>query len=134
MATRQRLSAHFTVEEFDCHDGTKVKSRDYEGLKYLCRVYLEPLRKKYGPVKINSGYRPAGYNARIGGASKSYHIYDIHQNDQAADISCRKGGPRDWHRTLSAIRKTKRNGRGGLGLYGSFVHCDLREYQADWSG
>ena len=41
MATRHRLSKHFTVEEFDCRDGTKVQARDYDGLEYLCRVYLE---------------------------------------------------------------------------------------------
>jgi hypothetical protein len=49
VATRHRLSKHFVVEEFDCHDGTKVSARDYNGLEYLCRQFLEPLRKKYGP-------------------------------------------------------------------------------------
>jgi uncharacterized protein YcbK (DUF882 family) len=135
MATRHRLSEHFTVEEFDCRDGTKVDSRYYGGLEYLCRVYLEPLRKKYGAVHVNSGFRTASYNRSIGGASQSFHIYTIHDTgDQAADIQCRKGGPRDWHRTLNTIRKTKRNGRGGLGLYPSFVHVDLRDYTADWRG
>ena len=135
MATRKRLSPHFTVEEFDCRDGTKVQPRDHDGLEYLCRVFLEPLRKRYGPVHINSGFRTRAYNAKIGGASKSFHVYTDHDgNDQAADITCQKGGPRDWHRTLNSIRADKRNGRGGLGLYGSFVHCDIRDYKADWKG
>jgi len=135
MATRKRLSPHFTVEEFDCRDGTKVKPREYDGLEYLCKTFLEPLRDRYGPVTVHSGYRTRSYNAKVGGASQSYHIYDIHDgNDQAADISCRKGGPRDWHRTLNAIRQTKRSGKGGLGLYSTFVHCDLRDYPADWRG
>jgi uncharacterized protein YcbK (DUF882 family) len=135
MATRHRLSKHFVVEEFDCRDGTKVMQRDYNGLEYLCRTYLEPLRKKYGPVHVNSGFRTAAYNARIGGASRSEHIYTMHDgNDQAADITCRKGGPRDWHRTANAIRARKRNGRGGLGLYSTFVHIDIRDVKADWRG
>jgi uncharacterized protein YcbK (DUF882 family) len=135
MATRKRLSKHFVVEEFDCHDGTQVASRDHDGLAYLCRTYLEPLRAKYGPVHINSGFRTRAYNARIGGASQSMHVYTMHDgNDHAADITCRKGGPRDWHRTACAIRVNKRNGRGGLGLYGTFVHIDLRDYKADWKG
>ena len=83
---------------------------------------------------MNSGYRSASYNAKIGGASKSFHIYDQHSNDQAADITCSKGGPSDWHRTAAWIRTNKRNGRGGLGLYDRFVHIDLREYRADWRG
>jgi hypothetical protein len=47
MATRHRLSKHFVVEEFDCHDGSKVQKRDYDGLEYLCRKFLEPLRTKF---------------------------------------------------------------------------------------
>jgi uncharacterized protein YcbK (DUF882 family) len=133
--TRHRLSKHFVVEEFDCHNGTKVQSRDYNGLEYLCRAYLEPLRKKYGSVHINSGYRTRAYNASIGGASNSYHVYTAHDgNDQAADITCAKGTPRDWHRTLNYYRRKKRNGRGGLGLYSTFVHVDIRDYKADWRG
>jgi uncharacterized protein YcbK (DUF882 family) len=135
MASRHRLSEHFTVEEFDCRDGSKVAERDYKSLEYLCRQYLEPLRRKYGSVRINSGFRTKAYNAKIGGASKSYHIYTDHDgNDQAADVHCQQGSPRDWHRTLNAIRTAKRNGRGGLGLYDSFVHVDLRDYKSDWKG
>jgi uncharacterized protein YcbK (DUF882 family) len=110
-------------------------ARDYDGLEYLCRTYLEPLRSKYGRVHVNSGFRTRSYNASIGGASNSFHIYTAHDgNDQAADITCAKGGPRDWHRTLNWIRNNKRNGKGGLGLYGRFVHVDIRDYKADWTG
>lgn len=133
--TRQRLSPHFTVEEFDCRDGTKVMARDYDGLKYLCRTFLEPLRKKYGRVTVHSGYRTRSYNSKVGGASNSYHIYNIHDgNDQAADISCTKGTPREWHTTLNRIRQLSRQGKGGLGLYPTFVHVDIRDYKSDWRG
>jgi uncharacterized protein YcbK (DUF882 family) len=135
MATRKRLSKHFTVEEFDCRDGTKVQKRDYDGLAYLCRTYLEPLRAKYGRVSVHSGYRTPSYNARVGGARGSYHIYSAHDgNDQAADISCAKGRPTDWLRTLAAIRQRERGGKGGLGLYRTFVHVDLRDYSSNWKG
>jgi zinc D-Ala-D-Ala carboxypeptidase len=135
MATRQRLSKNFIVEEFDCHDGTKVSARDYNGLKLLCRTYLEPLRAKYGSVTVLSGFRTISHNRQIGGASKSFHVYTIHDsNDQAADIRCVRGTPRDWHRTLSTIRARTFNGRGGLGLYNNFCHVDLRDYKSDWRG
>jgi uncharacterized protein YcbK (DUF882 family) len=135
MATRKRLSAHFVVEEFDCHNGAKVQKRDYDGLEYLCRQFLEPLRKKYGNVHINSGYRTKAYNASIGGASNSFHVYTSHDgNDQAADITCARGTPSDWHRTLNALRAKKRGGKGGLGLYRNFVHFDVRDYKSDWRG
>ena len=135
MATRKRLSKHFIVEEFDCHDGTKVQPRDYDGLAFLCRTYLEPLRTRYGSVTILSGYRTRSHNAKVGGAKNSFHVYTIHDgNDQAADIRCRGGTPRQWHRTLSILRRTKRNGRGGLGLYKTFCHIDTRDYKSDWRG
>jgi hypothetical protein len=102
MATRHRLSPHFVVEEFDCHNGAKVMKRDYKGLEYLCKTYLEPLRRKYGSVTIDSGFRTAAYNRSIGGATKSFHIYTIHDgNDQAADVRCARGTPRQWHATMN---------------------------------
>jgi uncharacterized protein YcbK (DUF882 family) len=135
MATRKRLSPHFVVEEFDCRDGTRVSPREYDGLEYLCRTYLEPLRKRYGVVHVHSGFRTASYNRSVGGATQSFHIYTIHDgNDQAADISCAHGSPTDWHRTLNWIRSEKRGGKGGLGLYPTFVHVDIRDYKADWRG
>ena len=60
--TRHRLSKHFVVEEFDCNDGTKVMKRDYDGLEYLCRQFLEPMREKYGSVHVNSGFRTRSDN------------------------------------------------------------------------
>ena len=135
MATRQRLSKNFIVEEFDCHDGTKVAARDYNGLKLLCRKYLEPLRAKYGSVTILSGFRTVSHNRKIGGASKSFHVYTIHDaNDQACDVRCVRGTPRDWHKTLNTIRRQEMGNKGGLGLYSSFCHVDLRDYKADWKG
>lgn len=137
MATRRRLSTHFVVEEFDCHDGTKVQPRDYAGLEFLCKTFLEPMRAKYGKVTVLSGFRPPAYNRKIGGASKSFHVYTIHDgNDQAADIKCARGTPRQWHSSLNWLRSRKRNGKGGLGLYvvSGFCHIDLRDYKADWRG
>lgn len=134
MATRHRLSPHFVVEEFDCHNGVKVQERDYNGLAYLCKQYLEPLRKKFGVVTVNSGFRTKTYNASIGGATHSFHVYTEHDgNDQAADVRCAQGDPTQWRNFLAGIRARKRSGKGGLGLYPAFVHVDIRDYKADWS-
>lgn len=133
--TRHRLSDHFVIEEFDCHDGTKCGSREYDGLESLCKVFLEPLRKEFGSVHINSGFRTPSYNASVGGATGSYHIYTQGDgNDQAADVTCASGSPSQWHSFLKKIRSEKRGGNGGLGLYSTFVHVDIRDYQSDWTG
>jgi uncharacterized protein YcbK (DUF882 family) len=135
MATRHRLSDHFVIEEFDCHSGERCGSREHNGLEYLTRKFLEPLRAKFGPVHINSGFRTVSYNRGVGGASNSFHIYTAHDgNDQASDVTCQRGTPKQWHAFLANIRATKRNGRGGLGLYPTFVHVDIRDEKADWRG
>lgn len=133
--TRHKLSEHFIIEEFDCNDGTKCGSREYDGLEYLCKTFLEPLRDAYGTVTINSGFRTPNYNAQVGGEPNSFHIYTAHDgDDQAADITCAKGTPSQWHSKLNSIRQNKRGGKGGLGLYSTFVHVDIRDYKADWRG
>lgn len=133
--TRHRLSKHFVVEEFDCHDGTRVTSRDHNGLEYLCRQFLEPMRDKYGACTVHSGYRTVTYNHRVGGVSGSFHIYPMHDgNDQAVDVSFRNGNPGQWHATANSIRHKKRSDNGGLGLYNTFIHIDLRDYTANWRG
>jgi len=135
MATRKRLSRNFTVEEFDCRDGTKVSRRDYAGLTYLCEQFLEPLRARFGRVTINSGLRSISHNRRVGGERNSFHCYTLQDgNDQAADITCAQGTPAQWHAFLAGIRARKRGGRGGLGLYRGFVHIDIRDYKSDWRG
>lgn len=134
-SSRYRLTDHFVVEEFDCNDGTKVSAREHDGLTALCQIFLEPLRAKYGAVTVNSGYRTPAYNASVGGASGSYHVYIDHDgNDQAADVVCAKGTPSQWHGYLHQLRASKRGGNGGLGLYSTFVHVDMRDYQSNWSG
>lgn len=135
--TRHRLSTHFVIEEFDCKDGTKVKHREYNGLEYLCHQFLEPMRTRFGPCSVHSGYRTMAWNRRVGGENNSFHIYPMHDgNDQAVDVSFARGTPSQWHAFANSIRQRKRKGKGGLGLYPNqgFVHIDLRDYPANWRG
>lgn len=133
--TRRRLSTHFVIEEFDCRDGTLVKPREYNGLEYLCRQFLEPMRAKFGPCSVHSGYRTVSWNSHVGGEPNSFHIYTMHDgNDQAADVSFARGGPNQWAAYANSIRQKKRGGRGGLGVYATFVHIDIRDYAANWRG
>jgi uncharacterized protein YcbK (DUF882 family) len=130
-----QLTKNFHSREFNCKDGTPVPRRDMNGLEALCRQFLEPMRKKYGRCTVHSGYRTRAHNARVGGEPNSFHIYTMHDgNDQAVDVSFARGNASDWHRTANWLRSRKRNGRGGLGRYSSFVHIDLRDYKADWRG
>lgn len=121
-----RLSPHFTVEEFACHDGTAVPVATRGMLSHLCADYLEPLRARWGPVTVMSGYRTAGYNRKVHGAPASYHVYRTVRQGVAADVTCKRGRPEDWHKTLAALNP------GGLGYYPDHVHVDNRAGHARW--
>jgi len=139
MATRHRLSPHFMIEEFDCRDGTHVPSAAIPALKELCVHILEPLRAKYGPATVNSGYRTTGYNRSIGGAAFSQHVYDDQPSSVAADVRFARGSVAQWARSARWRFNTKsvwrKRSRGGSGRYLSsgFVHVDSGP-RRNWEG
>jgi predicted nucleic acid-binding Zn-ribbon protein len=129
-----RPSPHFAYAEFDCRNGKKLPKEAEPAVKDWCERIGEPLRKKFGPVHINSAYRPSDYNASINGASNSVHIYDFPDRNfatVAVDITCETGSPAEWY----AFTEGKANGRG---LYATFHHADTRGRigwsDATWSG
>ena len=124
-----QLSEHFNVREFDCKDGTKVPVVAIPALRRLCLEQLEPMRAKYGACTVHSGYRHRAYNASIGGAQFSQHIYDDGPGSVAADVSFPRGRPQDWSATARA------NGAGGVGTYtrSNFTHVDNGP-RRDWTG
>ena len=131
---QDRPSPHFAYAEFDCRNGQDLPEAAEEAVKDWCRRIGEPLREGFGPVHINSAYRPASYNASIGGELNSVHIYDYAgRNFQAVavDITCTKDSPAEWY----AFTAGKADGRG---LYGTFHHADNRGRigwpDATWSG
>lgn len=130
-----RLSAHFRLGEFACRDGTRVPLSCFELLRAeLVEEVLEPLRDTFGPCHILSGYRHARYNAAIGGARDSRHIY-LPQAGRglAADVWFPRGGVGDWG-ALASRRLDRLGWGGGVGLYPSqrFVHIDTRRARARW--
>ena len=129
-----RPSAHFAYAEFDCRNGQELPKAAEPAVKDWCERIGEPLRKRFGPVHINSGYRPATYNASVGGEQNSVHIYDYPGRNfatVAVDITCETGSPEEWY----AFTTGKADGRG---IYATFHHADTRSRigwpAATWSG
>lgn len=115
----RKLTAHFKVKEFACRDGSDpIFIAD--GLPQL----LEQIRCEIGePVVINSSYRTPSYNKKVGGASRSRHLYG-----GAADIHAGGVDPMK----LARIAERLLGSRGGIGLYTWGIHVDLREKRYRW--
>lgn len=116
------LSKNFQVKEFACSD----KSDTIFIAPKLITV-LQKIRDHFGkPVKITSGYRTESYNNTVDGSSKySQHLYGT-----AADIKVTGVKPKD----VAAYIETLMSKSGGIGLYGTFVHVDVRPTKSRWNG
>jgi uncharacterized protein YcbK (DUF882 family) len=129
------LSAHFKSTEFFTHDASAPPTLARPAMVALCRVYLEPMRARFGQCLILSGYRHELYNQAIHGARNSQHVYEQNYESVAADLRFQKGNPAQWAAYARGLR-TKAGSRGGVGRYdrSGFVHVDNRSYKADWTG
>jgi peptidase M15-like protein len=131
---KDKPSPNFDFAEFDCNDGTPLPLESEPAVRDWCRTIGEPVRAKFGSVHINSGFRHAAYNARIGGEDNSVHIYDYPGRDfkaVAGDFTCGIGTPAEWY----AFTLNLADGRG---RYATFHHADTRNNigwsDASWSG
>ena len=113
------LSPHFTVKEFACHDGSDTVLIDDRLVTLLGKI-----RDRFGkPIRINSAYRTAKYNAKIGGVSNSYHVKGM-----AADIVI------DGVKSKEVAQYAETIGCGGIGWYEArnFTHIDTRSGCVRW--
>ena len=86
--TDMQLSRHFRLSEFT-RSATAMRYgidnepdvESVEALQNLCIHVLEPLRKRFGVIKVTSGYRCPELNNKIGGSLSSQHL-----RGEAADI------------------------------------------------
>jgi uncharacterized protein YcbK (DUF882 family) len=79
------------------------------------------------PISINSAYRCPDHNLKVGGGSRSQHLLG-----NAADLKPKGLSPDELHEAIEDLVKAKRIPEGGLGLYDSFVHYDIRPHKARW--
>ena len=89
-AKLKRLTEHFTLYEMMRSETAESRNIDnmpdatqVENLKFLCEKILELLRRNFGVIKINSGFRCPILNDMIHSVSCSQHM-----TGEAADIHC----------------------------------------------
>lgn len=78
--TDLRLTKHFCLSEFT-RSATAIRyginnqpsEQQVQRLQALCQQVLEPLRRRFGVIRITSGYRSPELNVRVGGVPNSQH-------------------------------------------------------------
>ncbi len=127
----EALTAHpnFSISELACKDAARTPvPTQYLSNATTLLLNLQVLRNDLGTVLfINSGYRTPAHNQSIGGKSNSAHLRAM-----AADIKVLGVAPRTVKATIERLISEGRMLQGGIGLYGSFVHYDIRGYKARW--
>jgi len=122
-----QLTEHFNLREFQSNDGAGTPCEVMVELKEVA-LNLEVLRAVYNkPIIINSGYRSPYHNKRVGGAPNSQHLLG-----KAADIMITGIEPAEIYRVIEDLISEGKMKEGGLGLYSSFVHYDIRGTKARW--
>jgi uncharacterized protein YcbK (DUF882 family) len=123
-----RLTKNFTKREFKSKDGSKMSIEILENVKELA-CNLQVLRDFLGePLRINSAYRSEAHNQAVGGSSRSQHLLG-----KASDLRVRELDSEDLYHIIEALISEGKMKEGGLGLYNSFVHYDIRGTRARWN-
>lgn len=122
-----KLTRNFSIQEFACKDGTPVPGEYILNVTEVARN-LQALRDTLNrPVHINSAYRTAFHNTKVGGSPNSQHLLA-----KAADIHVAGLTPNEVYHTIEKLIEQGKMKQGGLGLYKSFCHYDVRGTKARW--
>lgn len=123
-----KLTDHFQLSEFQSKDGAAFPESVILNLTELAQN-LEVVRAHFGkPVFILSGYRSKEHNLKVGGAGESFHM-----QGKAADIQIKGFTSKFVYDVIESLIKEGKMKEGGLGLYKTFVHYDVRGKRIRWN-
>lgn len=117
----KKLSTNFRVKEFACTDGS-----DPIFVAPELVTVLQKIRNHFGKtVTITSAYRTPTKNKAVGGTTYSQHQYGT-----AADIKVKGVTPKKVAQYAEKLLPNK----GGIGVYSTFTHIDVRSTKSRWNG
>ena len=114
------VTDHFMYSDFlcPCCDRIKIVPGMYRHIALLDRMAGD-----FGDIIVTSGYRCEAHNREVGGSPRSWHMLF------ATDITV-DGADRD---TLNELYKLAIDlDFGGIGLYESHLHLDIRPEKVRW--
>ena len=122
-----QLTSNFSKSEFECKCGCEMPDNVLDNVKKLA-LSLQILRDKIKkPIKVNSSYRCLSHNRTIGSNDSSQH-----PKGKAADIVIKGQIPEQTANLIEVLISSGEIPEGGLGVYNTFTHFDIRGKKARW--
>lgn len=121
------ITKNFSKSEFNSKDGAQMPDNILVNVvKLACN--LQRLRDTIGkPIIINSGYRSEAHNRSVGGSPNSQHL-----TGKAADIRVSGMTSVEIAKEIEKLIIEGEMLQGGIGIYDTFVHYDIRGVRARW--
>ena len=122
-----KLTKNFSLSEFECKCGCKMPEFVKKNIIDLASN-LQVLRDVVGRLDLTNAYRCKEHNADVGGSVNSQHLLG-----KAGDVKSDTVGPADMAIVIEDLMKNETFEIGGIGLYNTFTHVDIRGSRARWS-
>jgi|TARA_R110000744_G_C19166849_1_gene541166 uncharacterized protein YcbK (DUF882 family) len=123
-----KLTKNFNKSEFESKDGSEMPNEVFYNIQKVANQ-LQILRNYLGrSIRVNSAYRSPKHNASIGGVKNSQHVLG-----KASDIVVAGLTTTEVYKVIEELIDKGDMLQGGLGLYNSFVHYDIRGSRARWN-
>ena len=122
-----KLTENFSMDEFECKCGCVMPEFVKKNVQELAEN-LQVIRDVYGKIDLTNSYRCKDHNADVGGSVNSQHL-----KGKAADIKSKAFSPSEIATITDDLMKNESFTLGGVGIYNTFTHVDIRGSRARWS-
>ena len=122
-----KLTDNFSMDEFECKCGCIMPEFVKKNVQELAEN-LQVIRDAYGKIDLTNSYRCKKHNADVGGSVNSQHL-----KGKAADIKSKQFSSSEIAIITDDLMKNESFTLGGVGIYNTFTHVDIRGVRARWS-
>jgi uncharacterized protein YcbK (DUF882 family) len=122
-----KITNNFSLEEFECKCGCKMPEFVKKNIIELAEN-LQAIRDVVGKLNLTNAYRCKEHNADVGGATNSQHL-----KGKAADVKSKEYDVLELSKIIEGLIKSEKIEQGGIGIYNTFTHYDIRGVRARWS-
>jgi uncharacterized protein YcbK (DUF882 family) len=122
-----QITKNFNLNEFNSKCGRPMPENIKKNIIEMIHN-LQVIRDEVKvPISITSGYRSPEHNAKVKGAKDSQHV-----KGTAVDFKVQGLKPKEVAVIVERLIKEGKIKQGGIGIYPSWIHYDIRGIKARW--